>query len=150
MAPRLRVLPPVLAAGLVLAAWGAGRLAPTAPWIRFPWSLLGLAPAALGAGLAGWAIARFSRRGTTHHPFGEPTALVVEGPFRFTRNPMYLGLTLVLLGIGLLAGTAPFLLAPAAFALWIHLLQIPGEEAVLARLFGDPYEVYRRRVRRWL
>jgi protein-S-isoprenylcysteine O-methyltransferase Ste14 len=103
-----------------------------------------------GAALGIWALRTFHHRGTTHDPFGTPTSLVTTGPYRFSRNPMYVALTTVLVGVGLLVGTLPLLLVPVAFALLIHLLYVPYEEAKLEALFGEPYRDLRRRVPRWL
>jgi len=98
-----------------------------------------------------WAITLFRRAGTEVKPTS-PTnrALVTEGPYRFTRNPMYLGLVTLSLGIALLLGSWPMLLAPIAMfatANWVH---IPFEEEKMRRQFGATYEAYLTRVRRWL
>ncbi len=79
-----------------------------------------------------------------------PTALVTTGPFRFSRSPMYLGVTCLLLGIALLVGTLPLFLAPVAFALTMNASYIPREERNLERQFGQEYMDYKNRVRRWL
>ena len=90
------------------------------------------------------------RRGTTLHPFGEPTALVTDGPYRFSRNPLYLSLALLLLGAAVYLGSlTPFVVVPA-FVWAINASFIRPEEAKLAAAFGDAYRDYCRRVRRWL
>jgi protein-S-isoprenylcysteine O-methyltransferase Ste14 len=106
----------------------------------------------VGAGLllVGWALGLFRRRGTTFEPFGQPAALVTTGPYRISRNPMYLGMLLVMVGGALLAGSAPALVAPVGFVLTMNATQIPQEEAALEAAFGPAYRTYRRRVRRWL
>ncbi len=98
-----------------------------------------------------WAFVLFRRAGTEIKPTS-PTnhALVMEGPYRLTRNPMYLGLVTLSLGIALWVGAWPMLLAPiAVFATtnWIH---IPYEEAKMRRQFGAAYDGYVGRVRRWM
>ena len=100
--------------------------------------------------LASVGIRHFRRQHTTVEPFGTPTALVSTGPYRFTRNPMYLGIVVTLAGIALLVATIPFLIPPVAFFVIINATQIPREEAKLTALFGDQYTHYRQRVRRWL
>ena len=93
----------------------------------------------------------FRREGTDLNPTSETNAkLVVSGPFRFTRNPMYLGLVLFALGIALWVGAWPMFLAPiATFATanWVH---IPFEEAKMRRQFGAEFDAYCGRVRRWI
>ena len=115
-----------------------------------PWSRLGLLPALAGVGLAVWAARLFLRAGTPLEPWQTPTALVAAGPYRFTRNPMYLGLTLCLAGFALWLGTAtPPLLLPAFVAL-ITLGFVLPEERRLEQRFGAPYRAYKARVRRWI
>ena len=146
----LRVRPPVVALLLLAVAFAVDRFAPSAPWVPAHLRWLGLLPIALGAGLGIWALATFHRRGTTHDPFGTPTALVVAGPYRFTRNPMYVAVTTLLVGIAWCAGTAPWWGVPVLFLLYVRLANVPHEERLLDALFGDSYRVYRTRVRRWL
>lgn len=75
---------------------------------------------------------------------------MIAGPYRFTRNPMYLGMVLILLAWCLWLGNAAALLALAAFVGYITRFQIVPEERALAGRFGAAYEDYRRRVRRWV
>jgi protein-S-isoprenylcysteine O-methyltransferase Ste14 len=115
-----------------------------------PWrwaGLLALAPVGLLAGPGARAI---GRRGTTLNPFGEPTALVTDGPYRFTRNPLYLSLALLLVGAATGLGSAtPFLVVPG-FVAAINVGFIRREEAALAAAFGEDFRRYCARVRRWL
>jgi len=81
----------------------------------------------------------------------EPTDyLITDGIYRHTRNPMYLGVTLILAGVALWFGTVPFVLAAAAFYLVIELVFCPFEETKLAAAFGDAYATYCKNVRRWV
>jgi protein-S-isoprenylcysteine O-methyltransferase Ste14 len=147
--PRFR--PPFIALGLVLAAWIVDAVGEPARIVPWPWAWLGVLGIAAGMGLANSAIRLFRRIGTTHDVREAPTRLVLTGPYRFTRNPMYLGITLILLGIGVLVGTWPFLvLPPLGFVLAMTLFFIPREERILERAFGEEYQAFRRRVRRWL
>ena len=105
---------------------------------------------ALGLALIIWAALLFRRAGTGIVPFSDATALVAEGPYRFTRNPMYLGMAAMLLGAALLLGSlTPFLVIPAFMALIAERFILP-EEAMLEREFGERYAAYKLRVRRWL
>jgi protein-S-isoprenylcysteine O-methyltransferase Ste14 len=93
----------------------------------------------------------FRRAGTEIEPTSPVNrALVTDGPYRFTRNPMYLGLVIITLGIAVWIGAWPMLIAPMAVfatANWIH---IPFEEAKMRRQFGATYDDYVARVRRWV
>lgn len=123
-------------------------------WSRLP----GLPVAWLGIALVAvaWippvsAFILFRRAGTEVNPIS-PTnrALVTGGPYRFTRNPMYLGLVILTLGIALWMGVWPMFIAPVATfatANWVH---IPFEEAKMRRQFGAEYDDYVARVRRWI
>lgn len=142
--------PPAIAALLMLAAFAVAMSTEAPAFLRWPWRALGALPILLGIGLAVAALGWFRRRGTTHDPYGQPEALVVEGPYRFTRNPMYLGVMLVLLGTALLVAQWPYLLVPPLFFLAVRLGFVPREERRLAATFGDAYAEYRSRVRRWL
>ena len=98
-----------------------------------------------------WAVAVFRREDTEVNPTSRTNRkLVTYGPYRFSRNPMYLGLVTVTLGIAVWVGAWPMLIAPiAVFAIlnWVH---IPFEEAKMRAQFGATYEQYVERVRRWV
>ena len=104
----------------------------------------------LGAVLALWAVGRFRRSHTPIMPYQRATALVVTGPYGYSRNPMYVGLTSMHVGASIALNAAwPILLLPVALVL-LYFLVIRAEEAMLAESFGGEYESYRGRVRRWL
>lgn len=110
----------------------------------------GAALFAAGALIAGWALAIFHRAGTTTVPGERSNRLVERGPYRFTRNPMYVGLTLAYLGeAALLRQFWPMPLLVLVFA-YLQGTVIPLEEARLREVFGEAYEAYCGRVRRWL
>ncbi len=97
-----------------------------------------------------WSAVLFIKAGTEIKPFEESTHLVTQGMFQLTRNPMYLGMVMILLGIALLFGSlTPFILIPI-FVWLIQTVFIKNEEIVMERTFGDEYREYRERVRRWL
>lgn len=113
---------------------------------------LGLAIAALGLLLALLAVAGFVSRRTTvspHHP-ERASALVTDGVYAFTRNPMYLSLAVIAAGVSLMLGTPLGLLFVIAAAWYITRFQIRPEEEALSALFGEAFEVYKQRVRRWI
>ena len=112
---------------------------------------------AIGLGVAGvtlavFAVGLFARDKTTVHPETpeKATTLVMDGVYRFTRNPMYLGMFLVLLGWAIYLGNAASLLVAFIFVLYINRFQISREEAALTANFGEAYLAYKSRVRRWL
>lgn len=145
-----KTLPPAylflaLIAQLVLhLAWPVHRY-----W-GVPLNLIGLGPLAAGAWLNVAADREFKRHQTTVRPFERSSALVTVFPFALSRHPMYLGLTLILLGTALLFGTVSPLLPAATFALLMDRHFIPVEERMLGETFGAEWERYRERVRRWL
>ena len=152
--PRVRVLPPLV----YLAAFGLAGLADRLrPWpiatgdagelaLRISGGVL----VAAGLLLDFWSVRLFRRAGTSPLPFQPASAMVGAGPYRWTRNPMYLGMTMALAGIGLLLGRAWIALSAVAAALVIDRYAIAREERYLERRFGDAYLAYKRRVRRWL
>ena len=92
----------------------------------------------------------FRRRGTAIKPFQESSALVTDGVYRFTRNPMYLGMVIGLTGVACMLGTVTPLLVIPIFIWVIRTRFIRVEEGMLAERFGDEYVQYQARVRRWL
>ena len=145
-----RVFPPfyyLLAAALMVAF---DRWAPGTRWLTLPLSLMGVLPFVVGLGLMVAAMRAIRAHQTTIKPFEPSTALVTSGPYRVSRNPIYLGMTLMLVGVALsLGSTAPLLLV-VGFALWLQVRFILKEEAHLAEQFGDAYRSYQARVRRWV
>jgi protein-S-isoprenylcysteine O-methyltransferase Ste14 len=103
-----------------------------------------------GALLAGWGLTIFRSVRTTTVPGEASKKLVTWGPYRFTRNPMYVGLSLAYLGeAGLLKQIYPVLLLPLVIA-YVNWTVIPLEEKRLTEVFGREYEAYRSKVRRWV
>jgi protein-S-isoprenylcysteine O-methyltransferase Ste14 len=148
--PARRILPPVYLAIAVVAILACHLVLPLARFIAFPVTLIGLLPIAAGVALNLSADAAFKARGTTVKPFERSSSLVTKGVFGLSRNPMYLGMALLLLGLALLLGTlTPFVIV-LAFAVLLDLRFIRAEERMLAETFGDDWQAYRRRVRRWL
>jgi protein-S-isoprenylcysteine O-methyltransferase Ste14 len=149
----LRIHPPALAgilllAGLIIHLLGSHhRFHHHGAHVH---QLLGLLLVAAGVGLASYAAAIFAARNTTKDPYGQPAALVTVAPFTFTRNPMYLGLTIILFGFAIFFFSPAMLLAPLVFFVVIDRLIITREERALEENFGSSYLDYQRRVRRWL
>lgn len=148
----LKIPPPVVALLCAAAMYAIGRAAPAmafaaavpTPCIALP-ALLGLS-----ADLAGvWA---FHRHRTTVNPLTpqKSSAVVQTGIYRFTRNPMYLGMALLLAAWALWLGNWLALLGLPVFVLYITAFQIRPEERILLAKFGAPYQSYLQRTRRWI
>ncbi len=147
--------PPILFGSAALAAWLAGAAlplpwpgatSPGATWLGIAgWGLI-----AAGLGLDLWAMAVMRRRRANILPHRAATTLVTTGPFAWSRNPIYLGNTLLLAGCGLAIGNPWFLAAALAAALAVTGLAIRREEAHLAALFGEDWQRYAARTGRWL
>ena len=145
-----RVIPPVYFLVALLFMVGLHLAVPIVQVIQVPYRYGGLVFMLGGILLVLWAVRRFGQAGTTIKPFQQSTALVGGGPYRLTRNPMYVGMVGVLVGIGVLLGSlSPVIIIPLFVAL-IDLRFIRSEEAALERTFGAEYVDYKARVRRWL
>jgi protein-S-isoprenylcysteine O-methyltransferase Ste14 len=113
--------------------------------------LVGVLAAILGAAVSMWCILTFVRVGRgTPAPFDPPRRLVVRGPYRLVRNPMYLGAALALAGATIVYHSVALLGYLVALGVVTQGLVTWYEEPTLNRLFGSDYEAYRREVRRWL
>jgi protein-S-isoprenylcysteine O-methyltransferase Ste14 len=131
--------------GAVLERVWRWRL-PTGRWGMVLGTLLIVAAIALFA----WALREFTRAETSPRPHEPTRAIVASGPFRFTRNPIYISFTLVQLGIALLARSGWILALVLPVLLFIRVGVIAREERYLERKFGDEYVRYKRGVRRWI
>ena len=149
----LKIPPPIVALLVAGAMWGVSLVA------RVPFDVPTLVRVVLGAALAlvGGAVsfsgtAAFRRAKTTLNPMKpqNASALVTTGVYRFTRNPMYLGLSLVLVAWAFFLFSPWALLGPLVFVLYINRFQIEPEERALAALFGATFTTYTKNVRRWL
>jgi len=147
---RARVLPPTYLLFAVVAMAALHLLAPWRHLIGLPWSLVGLVPLAIGVVLNLVADSDLEKHGTTVKPFEPSSALVTSGAYRVCRHPMYLGFTLILLGLATLMGTVtPFAVLPAFVAL-IETTFVRAEERTMEATFGDAWRAYKLRVGRWI
>jgi protein-S-isoprenylcysteine O-methyltransferase Ste14 len=148
--PKKPVYPPVFFLLAIILMVALDRFAPGTVWMHWPLRYAGIALMLAGLVPALVVNLMFKREQTTIKPFEESSKLVTRGPFRVSRNPIYLGMVVFLLGLGILLGSvAPFIVVPL-FVLLIDRRFIRAEEAMLARTFGASFEDYRRRVRRWV
>jgi protein-S-isoprenylcysteine O-methyltransferase Ste14 len=137
----------VLTLGAMLALHVA---VPIVSLIHPPYSYLGVIPILFGLVISGTSARAFREAGTPVIPFEKSTALVTDGWYRYTRNPMYLGLVVTLVGVWLVLGTLSPLLPMIVFVWIIEVQFIRGEEQFLNEIFGEQYRSYKLRVRRWL
>lgn len=145
------VRPPFAWASAVIAGFALGWLAPV-DFVPEDWpaGLLGAVVFVLSLALAIWAIDTMTRAGT-NVPTNRPTTAIVDGgPYRLTRNPIYLGMFGGLIGLGIAFDNLWLLLMLVPFALVIRYGVVAREESYLERRFGEAYRGYRQRVRRWL
>jgi protein-S-isoprenylcysteine O-methyltransferase Ste14 len=147
---QLKIIPPVYMLLALLAMVGLHYAIPLADIVEAPVSYLGLVPLFIGITIAATAARMFDRVGTPKRPFERSTTLVTFGPYRYTRNPMYVGLTLILIGVWLLLGSVSAALPIAVFVWIIQQRFIRGEERFLDEIFGEEYRGYKSRVRRWI
>lgn len=152
--PLVKLPPPVAFLVAFLAGWAIDRYAWPAALAPEDFGLarrlVGWALVAAGILLSGTAVLIFRLARTTFIPHKRPSALVIIGPYRFTRNPMYVALTAIYVGAAGAADTLwPLLFLP--LPLWfLQRVMIPFEEQRLHGLFGEAFAAYCRRVRRWL
>lgn len=142
--------PPLVFAGAVIFAVALAMLLPEPTTLSGPWRLLGLLPAGLGSGLHLRAWRTFRDRATTVRAQGAPRALVTDGPYARTRNPMYLSGILILLGLAVLLGSVAPLLVPVAYGALAGAIFLPAEERTMEARFGDAYREYRSTVPTWI
>ena len=148
--PGVRIPPPLFYAAAVVGGWLLDR------WWSLPVGVDSVRPvfASLLLGgfllLMGSAITSFRRRRTSVLPFRPATTLVIAGPYRYTRNPMYLGAALLVLALGFWLNTWwPILLLIPTLVI-IQRYVIGREESYMRRRFGSEYDAYTRQVRRWI
>jgi protein-S-isoprenylcysteine O-methyltransferase Ste14 len=145
-----QLISPVLAciclALMLLLHW----LYPAGLLLRFPVNLAGLLLSGLGLAICFIAQQQFKKIGTTLYPFSKPDRLVTDGMFRYTRNPMYLGLTILLSGAWLFLGSFSPGVFVVAFLLIADRWYIANEEQRLTATFGHAYKAYQARTPRWI
>jgi len=115
-----------------------------------PYTYFGIVIIGFGIAVGFWSRSLFLKSKTTLSPYESPTSLVTSGPFRISRNPMYLGMAAILLGVAILLGTLVTFASPVLFIMLIETFFIPGEERKLEKIFGERYKKYENKVRRWI
>ena len=143
-------MPPTVLMAAALLMLGLHFLSPVTQIVTGLWRLMGLLPLGLGLAINVVADKQFHQVDTTVRPFEQSNRLVMDGLYRFSRNPMYLGMVVVLVGVALLLGSlTPFGVIPA-FIGWIQIQFIRHEEQKLSTQFGQDWLEYKARVHRWI
>jgi len=125
-------------------------LLPVAKVIAIPWNFLGAIPLILGLVMNLIADRAFKKHETTVKPFEETTTLITSGVFQNSRNPMYFGFVLILIGIAVLMGSLTPYAVIVVFAILMDIVFIRVEERMLEEKFGEDWLGYKKKVRRWI
>ena len=141
--PRIGMSLMLIAAALHWYLKMGERIRFSRPWIG---ALIGLA----GFLIMMWAWLLFKQLDLAVCPTAQTSHITEKGPYRFTRNPMYLGFVLMMAGLALSIGTLPFYLAAIIYFAILNFLFCPYEEIKLMKAFGNEYQKYRNRIRRWI
>lgn len=118
--------------------------------IPSPYNYLGVMFIISGVMMNFWSDSLFNKNKTTVKPAEDPSVLMMSGPFRISRHPMYLGMVMILLGLAIFLGSAIAFLPLMIFMIIIETIFIPEEEKNLKRIFGEGYLNYKQKVRRWI
>lgn len=145
-----KIKPPYIAALCLLLAWLLNRLFPSLRIINEPYNKIGILFVILGFFTLFWSFYLFRKNKTPIIPGKKPTFVVAQGPYKFTRNPMYLSVTVVLFGISFYIGNLLGFAAPLVFFLIMNSVFVPFEEKLMEKLFNKKYLDYKKKVRRWL
>lgn len=149
---KLKIPPPVYALLIVGLMWLLHTMIPVYQWAHAPWNKAGFVFVAVGLCIDLWAVGLFFKAKTTINPLKPDNSqnIVDTGLYRYTRNPMYLGMLFSLVGIAIWFGSVSVLLGLPLFVLLITTQQIIPEEQTLTKKFGQEYLDFKNRVRRWL
>ena len=153
-AAAVRIFPPAVPLLTILLGVGLNRVWPIDPGFELPtpgrYWIGGSIAAGAVFGLGLWSVVLFRKSGQDENPWRPTPRIVERGPFRVTRNPMYLQMLLVCVGVAVILGNVWILVLTPIGGWLLQRLAILPEEAYLERKFGDAYLAYKLRVRRWL
>jgi len=144
------VHPPYIVVALLLMAAALYAYTNLGKIIFFPETILGAILFAGGFTMCLWAFGLFRKHKLNIKPADETTEIITYGPYELTRNPMYLGMTLMLLGVGFVIGSLPFFFPAIIFFTIMNFIYIPFEEDKISKAHGEKYHTYKKKVRRWL
>lgn len=149
---KLKIPPPVYALFVAAIMWLLHHYFPVYQWLVEPWNKLGFVLIGVGLCIDLLAVALFWKAKTTVNPLrpDNSQSIVETGLYKYTRNPMYLGMLLVLAGISIWFGSVSVVVGLPLFVVLVTTQQIIPEEQTLTKKFGQSYLDYKHRVRRWL
>ncbi|MBS3078941.1 isoprenylcysteine carboxylmethyltransferase family protein [Candidatus Pacearchaeota archaeon] len=147
---KIKLMPPMIFYGFILLSIILNLFLPIKKLIVQPYNYLGIVLVLFGLLIDVWAWMLFRRRKTTLNPYKIPSKLETSNLFKISRNPMYLGMNLILWGISILLGSLITFIFPIVFIILIKRLFIEFEENNLEKRFGKRYIDYKKKVRRWI
>jgi protein-S-isoprenylcysteine O-methyltransferase Ste14 len=147
---RNKLLPPTYLNTFLVLAIGLHFILPIKRIIHSPYTYLGLIIILFGVALNLWSARLLKNKSATIDFYEAPAGLVIDGPFRISRNPLYLGGVILSLGIAVLLGSLITFVFPIGLLLILDQLYIPVEERRLEETFGKEYLEYKQKVRRWI
>jgi len=147
---RKPIMPPIYLFVAILVMVGLHRFLPVRKVLVSPYNYAGVPALLVGLVLNVWCSGLFGKAKTTVKPFEQSSRLVTEGPYRYSRHPMYLGMALCLAGLAVLLGTVTPVLVVPVFVRLLGKKFIKAEERAMEETFGDAYREYKQRVRPWL
>ena len=150
MKRKSRLLPPTYFYSILIIAIISHFLYPITMLIKQPYSFIGIIIVVIGILLNIWTDVIFKKRNTTVKPYEAPSHLIVEGPFKISRHPMYLGMLVILFGFSIFLGSIVSFIFPLIYFLIIEYYFIPFEEQKLEEVFEKDFINYKKRVRRWI
>lgn len=150
MEQKRKIIPPFYLFGTLVLMWFCHRYIPVYQYVSEPAAYGGIILVLCGIVVAAVSAGMFKIADTGLEPFSEATALVTSGFFRVTRNPMYMGMFLMLGGVAILMGSVGAMLPVPVFVLIIRNSFVLAEERFMEAVFGQPYLDYKSKVRRWI
>ena len=144
------IKPPYVAFTLLFLSWLVDYLFPQFRFIFGNYRYIGILILIFGLSITFYSFYLFKKNKTPILPGQKPTFVVIEGAYKFTRNPMYLGVSAGLLGISIYFGNLLAFISPVIFFLAMSLFYIPREEKLMEQIFGEKYLDYKSKVRRWI
>lgn len=144
------ISPPVLLIIAIALSYLVSTAFPAVQFTDVTISFLGIMLITLGIGIVLWAIKLLRKHKTTLHPRRKPSKLVMHGPYRYSRNPIYLGFLMISVGTVLMFANVLAFVGPIIFLAFVNTFFIPYEESMLTKAFGTSYKSYKKKTRRWV
>ena len=145
-----KILPPTYFALCLIIAAVLHFLLPIKQFINYPYNFLGFLFFVIGGILNIWTDQLFKKNKTTVKPLEKPSTFIQTGPFKISRNPMYLGMTILLIGLGFVLGSIISFVGFILFIIAMEIAFIPQEERSMQEQFGEEYLNYKKKVGRWI